>query len=502
MTTPLLVRGGHVLTGGGELVRADVLVERDRIAAVTPPAAPPPGARELDATGRLVLPGLVNAHTHGASHLVRGRAGNWTLEDLLVHAPANYGFRSPEDEYLSTAIGAIEMLKTGCTAAYDLYMALPAMTLEAMEAAVRAYTDVGLRAVLAPAVADVVFHRTVPGLFELLPADLQGVVAEMRPAPTKGLLELTEQIIRRWHGAADGRVRTAIAPTIPNQATDEFLAGCARLAREYGVGVHTHLAESKVQVVESQRRWGRTIVERLADHGLLGPGFVGAHAIWLTADDIRRLADAGAAVAHNPGSNLRLGCGIAPVRELLDAGVAVGLGTDGSVCADNQNLFEALRIASVVSTIRFPHATDRWLDARTVWRLATEGSARVLGCAEDVGAIAPGRKADLVLLRADSVFLRPLADPLNALVYAESGAGVETVLVDGRVVLEHGRVTTVDEARIFARAQNAADAQRTRSAEAWALAARLAPHVGAACRAAVATPLGINRYAAPIPPAR
>jgi len=249
-------------------------------------------------------------------------------------------------------------------------------------------------------------------------------------------------------------------------------------------------------VVESRRRWGRSIVERLADHGLLGPGFVGAHAVWLTGDDIRRLADAGAAVAHNPGSNLRLGCGIAPVREMLDAGLAVGLGTDGSVCADNQNLFEALRIASVVSTVRFPHATDRWLDAGTVWSLATTGGARVLGLAAGLGAVAPGRKADLVMLRADSIFLRPLADPLNALVYAETGASVDTVLVDGRIVLEGGHVTGLDEARIYARAQAAADAQRARSAEAWALAQRIAPYVAAACRAAVATPFPVNRYAA------
>jgi 5-methylthioadenosine/S-adenosylhomocysteine deaminase len=184
---------------------------------------------------------------------------------------------------------------------------------------------------------------------------------------------------------------------------------------------------------------------------------------------------------------------------MLDAGLAVGLGTDGSVCADNQNLFEALRIASVVSTIRFPHATERWVDAATAWGLATAGSARVLGLADDIGAIAPGRKADLVLLRGDSVFLRPLADPLNALVYAETGASVDTVLVDGRVVLERGRVTTVDEAQIYARAQAAADTQRVRSREAWELARRLAPFVATACRAAVATPWPIDRYAVGVP---
>ena len=498
----LLIRGGQVLAGTpAALARADVLVEGDRIAAVGPGLAAPEGTPTIDAAGHIVVPGMGNAHTHAASHLARGRAGNWTLEDLLTHSAANYGFRTPEDEYLSAAVGAIEMLKTGCTAAYDLYMAVPAITDEAFEAVVRAYTDVGIRVVLSPAVADVVFYQTVPGLADQLPADLAKTVAEMQPAPTKGLLGLTERAIRRWHGGADGRVRVGVAPTIPNQATDEFLDGCAALAREYGVGIHTHLAESRVQTVESHRRWGKSIVARLADHGILGPGFVGAHSIWLTDDDLRRLADAGAAVAHNPGSNLRLGCGIAPVREMLDRGVTVGLGTDGSVCADNQNLFEALRIASVISTVRFPHETARWLDADTVWGLATSGTARVLGQADDLGAIAPRRKADLVLLRADSLFLRPLADPVKALVYAETGTAVDTVVVDGRVVVERGRVTTVDEARIYARAQEAADRQRGQSAQAWALAERLAPYVAAACRSAVTAPLPIDRFAAGRPPA-
>jgi guanine deaminase len=497
----LLIRGGRVLAGTpATLTRADVLVEADRIAAVGPGLAAPAGAREIDASAHILLPGLGNAHTHAASHLARGRAGNWTLEDLLTHSAANYGFRTPEEEYLSAAVGAIEMLKTGCTSAYDLYMAVPAITDEAFEAVARAYTDVGVRVVLAPAVADVLFYQTVPDLAALLPADLRKTVEAMQPAPTKGLLDLTERAIRRWHGGADGRVRIGVAPTIPNQATDEFLEGCAGLAREYGVGIHTHLAESKVQTVESHRRWGKSIVARLADHGILGPGFVGAHAIWLTDDDLRMLADAGAAVAHNPGSNLRLGCGIAPVREMLDRGVAVGLGTDGSVCADNQNLFEALRIASVISTIRFPHETARWLDADTVWGLATAGTARILGQAADLGAIAPRRKADLVLLRADSVFMQPLADPVKALVYAETGAAVDTVLVDGRVVVERGRVTTVNEERIHARAQEAADRQRRESAQAWALAERLAPYVAQACRSAVAAPLPINRFAAAVPP--
>jgi cytosine/adenosine deaminase-related metal-dependent hydrolase len=493
----LLIRGGRVLAGApAALQQSDVLIEGDRIAAMGPALTAPAGARVIDASAHIVLPGMGNAHTHAHGSLARSRVGNWTLEDLLIHAPANSGFRSAEDEYLSAAIGAIEMLKTGCTSAYDLYIAVPAITDETFEAVVRAYTDVGVRVVLAPAVADVVFYQTVPGLMDLLPADLRRTVQDIQPSPTKGLLELTERAIRRWHGSAEGRVRVAVAPTIPNQATDELLDGGASLCREYGVGFHTHLAESKVQVIESRRRWGKSIVTRLRDHRVLGPGFVGAHSVWLDDDDVRMLADAGAAVAHNPGSNLRLGVGIAPVREMLDRGVAVGLGTDGSTCSDNQNLFEALRFAASLSTLRFPHETARWLDADTVWGLATRGSARVVGQAADLGVLAPGRKADLVLLRADSIFLRPLADLVKALVYAETGASVDTVLVDGRVVLEGGRVTTVDEARIYARAQEAADRQRERGAAAWEVAERLAPYVAAACRGAVATPLPINRFAA------
>lgn len=495
----MLIRGGQVLTGAGNgLAPADVLVDGDRIRAVGPRLSAPGDARVLDATGRLVLPGLVNAHTHAHNTLLKGLADRWTLEDLLTHGAALNANRTLEEQYLAAALNAVEMLKTGCTAAYDLFMAVPAPTDEGVEAVVRAYADVGLRAVLAPAVADMVFFRTVPGLLDLLPADLRATVEDVQAAPTDGLLRLTEAGVRRWHGAAGGRIRMHVAPTIPGQCTDDFLAGCARLAREHGVGVHTHLAETKVQVVHAAERWGKTIVARLAELGLLAPPFVGAHGIWLTDDDIRRLADAGATVTHNPASNLRTGAGLAPVREMLERGLNVALGSDGSMASDNQNMFESMRFAALAGTVRFPYEQARWLDGPTVWAMATTGGARALGLGDEIGAIAPGRKADLVLLRADSTFLSPLNHAVNALVYAETGADVETVLVDGRVVLEQGRVLGVDEARLRTQAQEAASRLRTVNAAAWALAARLQPHVGAACRTAAQAPYPVDRYAGPV----
>jgi guanine deaminase len=494
----LLIRGGQVLNRTQTaLERADVLIEAEQIVEVGCRLSPPPGTEELHASGHLVLPGLINAHTHAHNNLFKGLADNWTLEDLLTYGPALNGGRTPADHYLSAALGAIEMLKTGCTAAYDLFMSVPAPSSEVVEAVVRAYIDVGLRAVVAPALADVVFYRVVPDLLDLLPTDLRQTVEQMQADPSEGLLRLTENTLRLWHGAAGGRIRVAVAPTIPGQCSDDFLVGCGRLARDYGVGLHTHLAESKVQAVAAQRRWGTTIVGHLADLGLIGPGFVGAHGVWLTPDDIQRLADAGAAVAHNPASNLKLGSGIAPTREMLDRGLTVGLGTDGSMCSDNLNMFEAMRFAALVNKVRFPHDQDHWVGAREVYAMATQGSARVLGMADDIGAVAEGRKADLVLLRADSVFLQPLNQPLNALVYAESGAAVTTVLVGGRVVLDQGRVLTVDVNQLQARAQEAADRLHAQNTAAWALSQQLRPYVTAACRAAVAVPYPVDRYAAP-----
>jgi 5-methylthioadenosine/S-adenosylhomocysteine deaminase len=494
----LLVHGGHVLNPSyTALERADILIEAERISAVGQALALAPDTHRLDATGCLVLPGLVNAHTHAHNNLFKGLGDNWTLEDLLNHGPALNGNRTPEDHYLSAAIGAVEMLKNGCTAAYDLFMAAPAPTAEDIESVIRAYTDVGLRAVIAPALADLVFYHTMPGLLDLLPSDLRRTVDGLVAAPTAGVLQIAEEAVRRWQGTASGRISVAVAPTIPGQCSDAFFSGCVRLARDYGVGLHTHLAESKVQAIASQQRWGKTLVGHLAELGALDSRFVGAHGVWLTDDDIRQLADAGAAVAHNPASNLKLGCGIAPVREMVEQGLTVGLGTDGAMSSDNLNLFEAMRFAALVGKVRFPHEPSRWLGAQTAWDLVTRGSARVLGMADALGAVAPGYKADLVLLRADSVFLRPLNHPLNALVYAETGADVDTVLVDGRIVLEHGTVLTVNETHLRAQAQDAADRLRTQNQAAWTLAERLAPYLATACRAAVATPYPVQRYAAP-----
>lgn len=490
----LLVRDVEVLdVRTFALRRSDILI-RDRTILRIEPAIEADAEEVINGAGCIAIPGLINAHTHAHNNLTKGLADNWTLEDLRSWGLALFLNRLPEDQYLSAAIGAIEMLKTGCTAAYDQFVAVPTHTDEGVAAVVQAYRDVGMRVVLAPAISDIVFYRAVPGLLEILPPDIRSEVERFRPASAQALVRISRTAIERWHGAADGRITISTAPVIPGECTEELMQGCLALVREFGVGLHTHLAETKIQALAAERRWGRSIVAHLEKAEVLGPHLVGGHGVWIDDADIRRLADRGAMIAHNPASNLKLGSGIAPIREMLDAKVIVGIGSDGSMASDNQNIFEAMRIGALSSKIRFAHRPESWVGAQDMLRMATIDGAKVLGLGEEIGALEPGRRADLVLLYSDSPFLQPINNAANALVYAETGADVRTVIVDGRVVVREGRVTTVDESAIRSRAAEAAVRLWCETAPHRDLPRRIEPFLRSACAVCAATPHRVNRY--------
>jgi guanine deaminase len=229
---------------------------------------------------------------------------------------------------------------------------------------------------------------------------------------------------------------------------------CAVLAREYEVGLHSHVQESKAQVMIGLKRYGKTQTAHLQDLGLLGPSFTVAHGVWLDHDDMQRLGDHGASVAHNPGSNMRLGNGLADTRGMLDRSVNLAIGTDGANCSDNLNMYESMRLASMVSKTQGPD-TDRWLTTDEVFRAATEGSARALGFADRLGRIAPGYKADIVLLDLHHVNWMPFNNAVNQLVHTEDGSGVHGVMVGGRMVVEDGRLIGVDMAALARKVESA-----------------------------------------------
>lgn len=496
----LLLRGGRVMSAdGSKMLPADVLIEGDRIVEVRPGIEAGPDWEIFDASERLVLPGFMNCHNHSHTNLGRGHTGQWPVELSNPHNMGLLSGRPIEDQYLSAALGAIELLKSGCTAVYDLFSTFPAASPEVAEAVIRGQTDVGLRILIAPAVSDIAAFRTVPGLMERLPPALCSSALGVQAAPTETILKLTEDTIRRWHGSFGGRVRCAVAPTIPGQCTDEFLDGAKRIMDEYGVGLQTHLLETRVQGVYAQKRWGRTVVAEMHRRGLLGPNTVGSQAIWLDNDDIAMIADSGTVVVHNAASNLRLGSGIAPVRELLDRGADVALGTDAVLCSDNLNMFESMRFAAVLGNVRFPHEVDRWLSPLEVWRMAMKGGARALGLPNELGEVAPGYLADLCLLDEDTTYLTPLNNPVAQFVFSENGSSVDTVIVGGKIVVQGGTCTMVDERDIRRRAREAvANNPYPGNPKLADLADDLSPHIIAAMQETLDEPFPVNRFAAPL----
>jgi 5-methylthioadenosine/S-adenosylhomocysteine deaminase len=440
----------------------------------------------VDARGTAVIPGLINAHTHGHGGLSKGCGDRWTLEMFLAAGGWVGGSRTPQDCYVSTQLAAVEMLLKGCTACFDLSLAAPIPDPAMTSAAGMAYRDAGMRAVVAPMVGDIPFVRAVPGLIDAIPSQYRPAVEAVGAADCDALLRRIESIIRAWDFPAD-TVRLGLAPTIPLHSTDAFFLGSHRLAREHGLVLQTHLAESRVQAASALARWGMSTTEHLAHLGVLDERFSAAHGVWLDEADMRILGAHGASLAHNPGSNLRLGSGIADIRAHLLNGINVGIGTDGGASADGQNMFEATRLACNLSRVQ-GRAPDQWVSAAEALERATIGSAQVLGFQGLLGRIAPGFKADLVFLDLACVHYVPLNDLVNQIVHVEDGSAIKRVMVGGRVVVDSGRVLTVDVEDLVRRATLAGERLRSANRHARLAAMALEPHIACHCQTLMARP--------------
>jgi 5-methylthioadenosine/S-adenosylhomocysteine deaminase len=492
----LLITGGLVVDlAGGSTNRLDLLVRNGKIAQIGAPGTiNAESVAVRDATDRLILPGFVNAHTHGHANLMKGVADRWTLEASLTNGPWLGGARDPDTMYLSTLLGAADMVSKGCTACFDLVYEFPRPTVAGFAAVARAYADVGMRAVLAPMIADKSIFHAIPGLLSALPPDLRETVGRFGLGGGDETIAAVESIMAE-RGKLPQGIDVAIAPTIPHHCSERFLRQCIDIADRHDLRVHMHIAESRLQVVAAHKLYGTSPVQYLDRLGVLRPGFVAAHGIWLDGDDLDLLAKAGAGVAHVPASNLRLGSGVAQVRPMLDRGMTVGLATDGANSSDALNMLLAVRLASYLSRA-FAGPRDRWLNAAEAVQLATQGGADLLGLQRG-GRIEQGALADLVFLDLCHIDFVPLNDPINQVVTCADSASVADVMVNGRFIVQDRRIAATNTADLRARARTAVERLRINIADAKALAARLEPHVVAFAESLFGEPLGMERLIAP-----
>ena len=370
-------------------------------------------AEVIDARGGILIPGLVNTHAHSHSSLTRGSAEGMTLEPWLNALIREQAQLTPEQARVGAFATYAEMLLSGTTTALDMCIS-PEVAREAAEA-------IGIRAVIAPYVAD-----------------------SMRFAPT---LERTEAMLAST--APNARVRTWVGLHDIESVSEGLLRRGASLARQYGVGLHLHCAESEFLTRKTLTRTGRSPVEELEHLDALFPGTHLAHCVWVNESDQQRMAARGASAAHCPHANLKLGSGIAPVAAMRTAGVRVALATDGAKANNRLDMFDVMKFASLLAKGTARDASV--LQAGEVLAMASTTGASMLGI--DAGEIAPGRLADLTLVGVDRFHLQPAVPEtvVTNLVHAARGSDVSLVIVDGRIVVREGRLTLVDQDQLLAR---------------------------------------------------
>jgi 5-methylthioadenosine/S-adenosylhomocysteine deaminase len=426
---------GAVAVDGGRIVD---LGPTDRLAGRYAPA------RTIDARQRAVLPGLIDTHHHFLQNLLKGMPDDLELVEWIdcVSSPrivlAVRGYLAGDHglQIHSSRLGCVEALRSGITCLLNMEWATPPEVIDVYEA-------LGLRVVQTLTLTDVdQWNRDGMLLPEVEVWDLAG------------------RLIERCRRSNLVQFRYGLA--CPNSCSPALIQKVRALATENGVGIHIHIAETRFEWDNMQRLYGKTPTRHLYDLGLLAPDVLGAHCIWLSDDDIALLRDTGTSVAHNPECNMKVADGIAPIAKMLKAGVVVSLGTDSCAVNDNMDMFEAMRVAAFLQKVSHMDATA--LSAYQVLEMATIGGARALGLEAEIGSLEVGKKADLIVVDLTGTHLRPINNLVNNLVYCASAASdVETVIIDGRLVVEGRRLVGHDEAAIVAQAEEEA-IRRSRAA--------------------------------------
>jgi cytosine/adenosine deaminase-related metal-dependent hydrolase len=422
-------------------VRRDLAITDGRFAALLVPGTDPPRARKTyQAAGRVVLPGLVNAHTHSYGQLCRHHLSDDTLEALLPGILSWSRAFDPSMYELATTLQCADSLRHGVTTILDHVRLDPG----ALDRVIGAYKDCGLRVAMAPQVSDRPFSQSLSAV----PESIRLSVAnwEAGPPPSaESVLDLHRQVLSLVEN--ESRLSLLVGPSAADRCTIALLEGLAAFARKFGLGIHTHLLESRLQ------RAGVDPIELLFRTGLLTSHTSLAHGVHLLPPDVQRISDNGASVIHNPQSNLALGSGRCKPVELKRAGINVGLGTDGFNCGGSQSVLDAAKLAMILGRPDTP--PDQWLLPADVWAMATEGGAAAIGLQNRVGVVMPTANADFLVVRPGDAGHFDGPDLIQQIVFGGFASGLEAVFVEGTQLTRDGRMLTIDEPSVQREASRA-----------------------------------------------
>jgi 5-methylthioadenosine/S-adenosylhomocysteine deaminase len=436
MSGKILIKDATIITldAANRIFEGSVAIDHGRITSVEPSISSRHAARFdelIDARGRVLLPGFIQTHIHLCQTLFRGFADDLALIDWLKQRvwPMEAA-HTPESLRASARLGIAELIRGGTTCALTME------TVNHTEAVFRAVEESGFRATVGKCMMD------------------QGDdVPDPLHEETDDSVEESMELLNRWHGRADGRIRYCFAPRFAVSCTRELLEHVATLSRKHGVMVHTHASENRDEIAIVERSTGKRNIEYLHDLGLTAPHVVLAHCVHLDESELEILSETGTHVSHCPSSNLKLSSGIARVAEMLDRGISVSLGADGAPCNNRLDMFMEMRTAALLQKVLHSPQT---LPALTALRMATTHGARALGLADQIGSIEIGKRADLQLLHLNRLHTTPRPDLISTIVYAAEASDVETVIIDGQAVMRDRELMTFNEQEVIQRANKEA----------------------------------------------
>ncbi|AEK73322.1 N-ethylammeline chlorohydrolase [Thermococcus sp. 4557] len=415
----ILIKNGRVIYGEGfEVVEADVLIEENRIVKVAKNITEAADI-VIDAKGKVVSPGFVNLHTHSPMGLFRGLADDLPLMDWLQnHIWPREAKLTREYTKVGAYLGALEMIKTGTTAFLDMYFFMDAVAEVVLESGLRGYLSYGMIDLGDP-------EKTGKEIKEALRT-----------------MEFIDKL-------GSDRVHFVFGPHAPYTCSIALLKEVRKLANEHGKMITIHVSETMAEIGQITERYGKSPVVLLDEIGFLGRDVIIAHGVWLDSRDIQILARNGVTVAHNPGSNMKLASGVMPLQRLINAGINVGLGTDGAASNNNLDMLDEMKLAALLHKV---HNLDPTVaDAKTVFRMATINGAKALRLS--AGVIKEGYLADVAIIDFNQPHLRPVNNVISHLVYSASGNDVETTIVDGKILMLDREVLTLDEEKILDEAE-------------------------------------------------